>query len=66
VTLRERLIAEIERGILVCSSGIDAAIAACKFAGIRAAVCHDHYTAHQGVEHDDMNVLCLGSVAAAS
>jgi RpiB/LacA/LacB family sugar-phosphate isomerase len=50
-----------ERGILVCSSGIGAAIAACKFHGIRAAVCHDHYTAHQGVEHDDMNVLCLGS-----
>jgi RpiB/LacA/LacB family sugar-phosphate isomerase len=50
-----------ERGILVCSSGIGAAIAACKFDGIRAAVCHDHYTAHQGVEHDDMNVLCLGS-----
>jgi RpiB/LacA/LacB family sugar-phosphate isomerase len=52
---------DAERGILICSSGIGAAIAACKFAGIRAAVCHDHYTAHQGVEHDDMNVLCLGS-----
>ena len=50
-----------ERGVLVCSSGIGAAIAACKFDGIRAAVCHDHYTAHQGVEHDDMNVLCIGS-----
>jgi ribose 5-phosphate isomerase B len=50
-----------ERGILVCSSGVGAAIAACKFAGIRACVCHDVYTAHQGVEHDDMNVLCLGS-----
>jgi ribose 5-phosphate isomerase B len=50
-----------ERGVLVCSSGIGAAIAACKFNGVRAAVCHDHYTAHQGVEHDDMNVLCLGS-----
>jgi ribose 5-phosphate isomerase B len=52
---------DAQRGILVCSSGIGAAIAACKFVGIRAAVCHDHYTAHQGVEHDDMNVLCFGS-----
>jgi RpiB/LacA/LacB family sugar-phosphate isomerase len=50
-----------ERGILVCSSGVGAAIAACKFDGIRACLCHDVYTAHQGVEHDDMNVLCLGS-----
>ena len=50
-----------DRGILVCSSGVGASIAACKFAGIRACVCHDVYTAHQGVEHDDMNVLCLGS-----
>ena len=50
-----------DRGILVCSSGVGASIAACKFDGIRACVCHDVYTAHQGVEHDDMNVLCLGS-----
>jgi arylformamidase len=50
-----------DRAILVCSSGIGAAIAACKFDGVRASVCHDVYTAHQGVEHDDMNVLCLGS-----
>jgi ribose 5-phosphate isomerase B len=50
-----------ERGVLVCGSGVGAAIAACKIAGIRAAVCHDTYSAHQGVEHDDMNVLCLGS-----
>jgi ribose 5-phosphate isomerase B len=50
-----------ERGVLVCSSRIGAAIAACKIAGIRAAVCHDHYSAHQAVEHDDLNVLCLGS-----
>ncbi len=50
-----------ERGILICSSGVGAAIAACKIAGVRAAICHDAYTAHQGVEHDDMNVLCLGS-----
>ena len=49
------------RGILVCGSGAGAAIAACKIDGIRAAICHDLYSAHQGVEHDDMNVLCLGS-----
>ena len=52
---------DAERGILVCGSGVGASIAACKLAGIRAAVCHDVYSAHQGVEHDDMNVLCLGS-----
>jgi arylformamidase len=50
-----------DRGVLVCSSGVGAAIAACKIAGVRASVCHDTYTAHQGVEHDDMNVLCFGS-----
>src|SRR3954452_25300796 len=50
-----------ERGILICGSGVGAAIAACKIRGIRAAICHDTYSAHQGVEHDDMNVLCLGS-----
>ena len=50
-----------ERGVLVCGSGVGAAVAACKIAGIRASVCHDTYSAHQGVEHDDMNVLCLGS-----
>jgi ribose 5-phosphate isomerase B len=50
-----------ERGVLVCGSGVGAAIAACKMTGIRAAICHDSYSAHQGVEHDDMNVLCLGS-----
>jgi ribose 5-phosphate isomerase B len=50
-----------ERGVLVCGSGVGAAIAASKLRGIRAAVCHDAYSAHQGVEHDDMNVLCLGS-----
>jgi len=49
------------RGILVCGSGAGAAIAACKMTGIRAAICHDLYSAHQAVEHDDMNVLCLGS-----
>jgi ribose 5-phosphate isomerase B len=50
-----------ERGVLVCGSGAGASIAASKLAGIRAATCHDTYSAHQGVEHDDMNVLCIGS-----
>jgi ribose 5-phosphate isomerase B len=50
-----------DRGILVCGSGVGAAIAACKMHGIRAAVCHDTYSAHQGVEHDDMNVLVFGA-----
>ncbi|MGC9973845.1 MAG: RpiB/LacA/LacB family sugar-phosphate isomerase [Gaiellaceae bacterium] len=50
-----------ERGILVCGSGVGACVAACKVPGIRAAICHDAYSAHQGVEHDNMNVLCLGS-----
>ena len=52
---------EAERAVLVCGSGAGAAIAACKLTGIRAAICHDVYSAHQAVEHDDMNVLCLGS-----
>jgi ribose 5-phosphate isomerase B len=52
---------DAERGVLVCGSGVGASIAACKLPGIRAAICHDVYSAHQGVEHDDMNVLCLGS-----
>jgi ribose 5-phosphate isomerase B len=52
---------EAARGVLVCGSGVGAAVAACKMTGIRAAICHDIYSAHQGVEHDDMNVLCLGS-----
>jgi len=52
---------DAERGVLVCGSGVGASVAACKLAGIRAAICHDTYSAHQGVEHDDMNVLCLGS-----
>ena len=52
---------EAERAVLVCGSGVGAAVAACKLTGIRAAICHDGYSAHQGVEHDDMNVLCLGS-----
>src|SRR5574341_408310 len=50
-----------ERGLIVCGSGVGAVIAANKMTGIRAGICHDTYSAHQGVEHDDMNVLCLGS-----
>ena len=52
---------DVQRGVLVCGSGVGASVAACKIDGIRAAICHDSYSAHQGVEHDDMNVLCLGS-----
>ncbi|HEU4672811.1 MAG TPA: RpiB/LacA/LacB family sugar-phosphate isomerase [Candidatus Limnocylindrales bacterium] len=52
---------QADRGILVCGSGVGASIAASKIAGVRAAVCHDTYSAHQGVEHDDMNVLTLGA-----
>jgi ribose 5-phosphate isomerase B len=52
---------EAERAVLVCGSGVGASVAASKMTGIRGAVCHDVYSAHQGVEHDDMNVLCLGS-----
>lgn len=52
---------QVERGILVCGSGAGASIAATKVNGIRAAMCHDTYSAHQAVEHDDMNVLCMGA-----
>ena len=52
---------DAERAVFVCGSGVGASVAASKLPGIRAAVCHDTYSAHQGVEHDDMNVLCLGS-----
>jgi RpiB/LacA/LacB family sugar-phosphate isomerase len=51
---------QAKRGIMVCGSGVGASIAANKFPGIRAGLCHDTYSAHQGVEHDDINVLCLG------
>jgi ribose 5-phosphate isomerase B len=52
---------DAERGILICGSGVGASVAASKIDGIRAAICHDVYSAHQGVEHDNLNVLCLGS-----
>ena len=52
---------EAERGLLVCGSGVGVSVAANKFRGIRAGLCHDHYSAHQGVEHDDMNILVLGA-----
>ena len=52
---------EAERGILLCGSGVGACIAADKMQGVYAAICHDTYSAHQGVEHDDMNVLCMGA-----
>jgi RpiB/LacA/LacB family sugar-phosphate isomerase len=50
----------VERGVLICGSGVGASVAANKLRGVRAAICHDTYSAHQGVEHDDMNVLVLG------
>ncbi|MDQ3675670.1 MAG: RpiB/LacA/LacB family sugar-phosphate isomerase [Actinomycetota bacterium] len=52
---------EAERGILICGSGAGVAVAACKLPGVRAATCHDHYTAAQCVSHDDCNALCLGA-----
>lgn len=52
---------QADRGILVCGSGAGASVAACKFPGVRAAVCHDAYSARQAVEHDDVNILCLGA-----
>jgi ribose 5-phosphate isomerase B len=52
---------EVERGIMVCGTGVGAAIAANKMKGIRAAVCHDVHSAHQSVEHDDVNVMCIGA-----
>ena len=58
---RRILAGEADRGILICGSGVGASVAANKFPGIRAGLCHDTYSAHQGVEHDDMNVLVIGS-----
>jgi ribose 5-phosphate isomerase B len=52
---------QTERGIIICGSGVGACVAANKVPGVRACLCHDTYSAHQGVEHDDMNVLCLGA-----
>ncbi len=52
---------QVQRGILICGSGVGACIAANKVPGVRACLCHDGYSAHQGVEHDDMNLLCLGA-----
>ena len=52
---------QADRAVVVCGSGAGVAVAACKFPGIRAACAHDHYTGHQCVEHDDVNVLCLGA-----
>ncbi|MGA7827521.1 MAG: RpiB/LacA/LacB family sugar-phosphate isomerase [Geobacteraceae bacterium] len=53
---------QVDRGIAFCSSGVGASIAANKVSGVRAALIHDDYSAHQGVEHDDMNIICLGSL----
>jgi ribose 5-phosphate isomerase B len=54
-------VGDADRGIVLCGSGVGASVAANKVPGVRAAVCHDTYSAHQGVEHDDMNVLALGA-----
>jgi ribose 5-phosphate isomerase B len=58
---KEILAGNADRGILVCGSGVGVSVAANKIKGIRASICHDTYSAHQGVEHDDMNVLCIGA-----
>lgn len=54
-------IGKAQRGVIICGSGVGASVAANKVPGVRAGLCHDTYSAHQGVEHDDMNVLCLGA-----
>ncbi len=58
---REVVTGNCERGLLICGSGVGVTVAANKLAGIRACMCHDVYSAHQGVEHDDMNILCVGA-----
>jgi ribose 5-phosphate isomerase B len=58
---RAVLTGAVERGVLICGSGVGASVAANKLPGIRAGLCHDSYSAHQGVEHDDMNILVLGA-----
>jgi len=58
---REIVSGRADKGILVCGSGVGVSVAANKIKGIRASICHDTYSAHQGVEHDDMNVLCIGA-----
>ena len=61
-SVAEALVSEqAQRGVLLCGSGVGACVAANKIAGIRACLCHDTYSAHQGVEHDDLNILCLGA-----
>jgi ribose 5-phosphate isomerase B len=57
---RQLITGKADRGIVICGSGVGVSVAANKIPGIRAAICHDTYSAHQGVEHDDMNVLCIG------
>jgi ribose 5-phosphate isomerase B len=56
---------EVERGIAICGSGVGASVAACKIAGVRAALIHEYFSAHQGVEDDDMNLICLGGRVTA-
>lgn len=58
---KQIILGNADRGILVCGSGVGVSVAANKIKGIRASICHDTYSAHQGVEHDDMNVLCIGA-----
>jgi len=58
---REVAAGRAERGVIVCGSGVGASVAANKIRGVRAGLCHDTYSAHQGVEHDDINVLCIGA-----
>lgn len=56
---------EVERGVAICGSGVGASVAACKIAGVRAALIHEYFSAHQGVEDDDMNLICLGGRVTA-